>query len=311
MSGGDNIRIERQVFAQVTHIDDFTTCEEEEGILGLANTRTSTHGFPTVLGNILHQSQHQNTQVLKYNMFGMYLRSDLDDYASQDQMSSSSIAGRTERVEPRKSSSELILGGINQDHYLGCLEWHDLYNTSNYNNNNNSDDNDRTNYDKYWTIEMQDVRVGGVSLLENDNDNGNADTDTDNYKNNLIAVLDSGSSYIIGPQEPVAKLVQMNNAKCFTMNQKSSNSGDAEDDVHEPMEVDCMDPDGFDGAILSNCNDPFFNLEFVVNGMVYTLSKQDFMIQIDTLLGEACILRIVASKGIQVRYVVGMCIFYI
>mmetsp|Transcript_22135 Transcript_22135/g.52399 ORF Transcript_22135/g.52399 Transcript_22135/m.52399 type:complete len:285 (+) Transcript_22135:418-1272(+) len=55
--GDDDIRIPHQVFAHVTHIKDFATCDEEEGIMGLANSMTTTHGFPSVLGNILHQSQ--------------------------------------------------------------------------------------------------------------------------------------------------------------------------------------------------------------------------------------------------------------
>ncbi|KAL3935090.1 MAG: hypothetical protein SGARI_003115 [Bacillariaceae sp.] len=106
----------------------------------------------------------------------------------------------------------------------------------------------------------------------------------------MLAILDSGSSYIVGPQEEVAQLVKMNGAKCFTLQ---------EFDGASPTQVDCDSNEGFDGALLSNCNDPFFNLEFVIDGISYILEKEDLMVQVDTLFGEACILRIVGAIGME------------
>jgi hypothetical protein len=329
--GNDDIRIDRQVFAHVTHIDNFTTCEEEEGILGLANTMTSTHGFPSVLGNLLHKSQSQTSsssstsssntnKVLKHNVFGMYLRSDIDDYSnfkqyvnqdgstdstttSDNDNDNDSVVGtdfspRTPPQQPN-SSSELILGGVNQDHYLGCLKWHDLLGNGSFQEDGSSD----TKYDNYWAVQMNDIKVGGTSLISTTStasDSNDASSNNNNNGEDLIAVLDSGSSYIIGPQESVAHLVKLNNAKCFKLSDDT--------DENKPILVDCDNSDGFDGAILNNCNDPFFSVEFIINNETYVLEKEDFIIHINTLgVGdeagtEACILRIVASKGMKVRY---------
>jgi len=299
--GNDGIRLDRQVFAHVTHIDAFTTCEEEEGILGLANSMTSTHGFPTVLGNLLFQSQQTsqfqgnsyptNNQILKHNVFGMYLRSDIDDYqdtteTDRDKDTVSFSPRNGNGGTPPRTSSELILGGVNQDHYIGCLQWHDLLGNGAAASNASGSEDENSGYmsgiyDNYWAVQMEDVKVGGTSLT------------TTSETSDLVAVFDSGSSYIIGPLEPVARLVKLNNAKCFTL------SGTVNGNMNEPTQVDCDDPAGFDGAILSNCADPFFSLEFVINSQTYVLEKEDFMIKIDTLFGEACILRIVASQGMQ------------
>ena len=266
--GDDGIRISHQVFAQVTHIANFATCEEEEGILGLANAMTTTHGFPSLLGNILRHSTFNNgeNKVLPYNIFGMYLRSDVDDYEGVD------INNKNEK--PR-ASSELILGGVNQEHYLGCLNWHSLLKSS-------EDLSGTGEFSKYWSVRLDDVKVGGTSLAKSSSSTGQ-----------LIAVLDSGSSYIVGPQGPVAHMVKLNQAKCFRM--------DTSGGTADPKEVDCDDAGGFDGAVLNNCDDPFFSVEFIIEGRVYVLEKEDLMVHLDTLFGTVCILRVVASQTMNVR----------
>lgn len=252
----------------MTHIANFATCEEEEGILGLANAMTTTHGFPSLLGNILRHSTFNNgeNKVLPYNIFGMYLRSDIDDYEGVD---------ITNENEKPRASSELILGGVNQEHYLGCLNWHSLLKSS-------EDLSGTGEFSKYWSVRLDDVKVGGTSLAKSSSSTGQ-----------LIAVLDSGSSYIVGPQGPVAHMVKLNQAKCFRM--------DTSGGTADPKEVDCDDAGGFDGAVLNNCDDPFFSVEFIIEGRVYVLEKEDLMVHLDTLFGTVCILRVVASQTMNVR----------
>jgi len=278
--GDDDIRIPHQVFAHVTHIQNFATCEQEEGILGLANSMQTTHGFPSLLGNIMRHSQKDGgeNKVLPYNIFGMYLRSDIDDYEGIDV---------NNELEKPRESSELILGGINQEHYLGCLQWHSLLSSgSAASTGGSSGINGISDFDKYWSIAIDDVKVGGTSL----NKGGSSAGD-------LIAVLDSGSSYIVGPQAPVAHMVQLNGAKCFRMDTGTDPENPAA--PSDPTEVDCNDPNGFDGAVLNNCDDPFFSVEFIIDGRVYVLEKEDLMVHLDTLFGTVCIMRVVASQGMN------------
>lgn len=298
------IRIDHQVFAQVTRLVNFATCEEEEGILGLSNSRTTSHQFPSLINNLLH------FPTLAHNLFGMYLQAQ-DDYPSPTTMGVFNQDDTT--MQQRTASSQLVLGGVDQTHYLGCLKWHELdissksvdtTNTVNGNNNRNSNHGFDDDYNQhtastnsgnddnagvattvkiepsYWTLALDAVKVGGTSL-----------TQTNTGDNNLVAVLDSGSSYLVGPQAQVAHLVQLNHAKCFTMENFNGAS---------PQQVACDDPNGFDGAILSSCDDPFFNLQFVIGQETYVLEKEDLMVTVDTLFGEACILRIVGAEGMQV-----------
>ena len=53
------------------------------------------------------------------------------------------------------------------------------------------------------------------------------------------------------------------------------------------------------GTVLNNCDDPFFSVEFIIDGAVYVLEKEDLMVHLDTLFGTVCILRVVASQSMN------------
>lgn len=267
--GDETLRIDHQVFAVVSEIDNFATCEEEEGIVGLANSLTTSHLFPTLLSNFLLAGN-----ILQHNVFSMYLQSK-DDYPDNDEDGEGSWQRQSnpgQQHHPLSASSQLVLGGVDQTHYLGCLQWHSMLDSASAENEGDDDNN-------YWSLPLQQVKVGGRVLDSNQSEK-------------MLAILDSGSSYLVGPQQAVAQLVAMNKAKCFTMENFNGAS---------PKQVPCNQEAGFDGAILSNCDDPFFNLEFVIGGITYVLEKEDLMVTVETLFGNACILRIVGSQGMTVR----------
>ena len=100
--------VEKQVFAQIKTLENFETCASEEGVFGLAFSMISSHNFPTPIHNLANKLRNQ--------VFGMYL-DPTDDY------SGSKKDGTGHAIQ---SSSELVFGGVNQFHYEGCLNWHNL-----------------------------------------------------------------------------------------------------------------------------------------------------------------------------------------
>lgn len=100
---GDSITVEGQSFAQIRTFHDFTACATEEGLFGLAFSMISSHNFPTPINNMAPSLRHP--------VFSVYMNP-TDDYPT---------SGRAVN-----SHSEIVFGGVNQQHYEGCLTWHDL-----------------------------------------------------------------------------------------------------------------------------------------------------------------------------------------
>jgi hypothetical protein len=256
---GANVKVNEQVFAQVTQLTHFETCESEEGILGLAFSFISSHNYPSLLSNLEHALLHP--------IFSLYLDA-TDDYPADTSEGAPIIDayGNEEfgKAQPSTSSSQIVFGGVDQKHYEGCLTWHNL---------GQFDLNTGDIFVGYWDFRLEDVRVGGTSL-----------------PTSALALVDSGSSYIVGPLDDVGKFALMNGATCFLL-----------EDINNPKEVDCDSKWGWDSAMIE-CDRPFFNLEFIADGVVYVLEKEDLLLRVDTSYGDACILRIVGNTDIPVSW---------
>jgi hypothetical protein len=257
----DNIQVE-QIFAQVTSVYDFETCEGEDGVLGLAFTYVSNNNYPSLLKNL-------ETKLL-HPMYSLYL-SPKDDYPDDSNFQGKhDTYGNLESgvfASPSNASSEIVLGGVNQKHYTGCLQWHTL--------GVFQDDISGERFEGYWDFSLDIVKVGGTKMTTSN-----------------VALVDTGSSYIVGPPNDVAQFAVLNNAKCFTVDSAANT-------FNPPQEVNCTRAEGFDASII-DCDEPFFNLEFIADGKTYVLEKEDLVLQIPTSFGQACVLRIVGSDGIPV-----------
>lgn len=252
---GANVKVEGQVFAQVTKLTNFETCESEEGILGLAFSFISSHNYPSLLSNL--------EPALLHPIFSLYLDAN-DDYPpdTADGPPAMDANGNKQfgEAQPSTSSSQIVFGGVDQKHYEGCLNWHEL---------GQFDLNTGDIFVGYWDFRLDDVRVGGTSL-----------------PTSALALVDSGSSYVVGPLLDVGKFALVNGATCFVLQ-----------DLSEPKEVDCDNKWGWDSAMIE-CDQPFFNLEFVSDGITYVLEKEDLVLRVATSYGDACILRIIGSDDI-------------
>jgi hypothetical protein len=121
---GDSIRVEHQVFAQATSLHHFSTCEAEEGIIGLAFTMISSHNYPSLLSNLMDNS------ILLHSIYSLYLNAhdDYPDQAEDGNYSQTDEYGNLEYggARPLTAKSQIVFGGVDQQHYEGRLQWHDL-----------------------------------------------------------------------------------------------------------------------------------------------------------------------------------------
>jgi cathepsin D len=236
---GDSVTISEQIFAEATKIDKFSSCQGEQGILGLGFSFISSHNFPTVINNL--------QQILRHPIIGIYL-SYIDDYPSSD--------GNQGSVS--SDHSEIAFGGVNQKHYSGCLRWHNL--------GQFRESWTGKTFQGYWDFKLDGVQVGGTSM-----------------PSSQLAIVDSGSTHIVGPREAIGLIAQLNGAECFSL---------PDGDASSPISIDCLEE--FDIAAIE-CDRPFFDLEFQADGEVYHLTKEDLVKSIETSIGNLCILKLQAG----------------
>ena len=246
---GDSLTIKDQIFAQITTLSNFQSCASEEGIFGLGFSFISSHNFPTPMNNLLSRLRHP--------IFSLYL-DPTNDYPEETESSESQSHGNGHAVT---SNSELVFGGVNQKHYEGCITWHDL--------GQFQDAYSGDTFVGYWDFKLDAVEVGGTQM-----------------PSSSLAVVDSGSTYVVGPSEAVGQIAQINGANCF-----ESMPG------KDPIPVACDSPGGFDAAAV-DCDKPFFDLEFKANGVTYVLNKEDLLLTVATSQGTVCLLRLQGSNDI-------------
>lgn len=209
---------------------------------------------------------------MRHAMYSLYLNAK-DDYPD---VSSSSpvydeLIDENGNIEygyqsPISASSQLVLGGVDQRHYQGCLQWHAL--------GQFADTQTGGKFEGFWDFALDEIRFGGTSVVTSD-----------------LAMLDTGSAYLIGPSDTVAEIVTQNQASCFNMLR-----------ADQPQLVDCSTGE-FDAAVI-DCDQHFFNLEFVADGHIYVMEKEDLIVPVQTSFGQACVLRLVGSDGLPVRRIV-------
>lgn len=268
---GDEIQIDNQIFAQVTTFGGYTTCSGQEGILGLAFSEISSHNFPTLLSNL--------KDVLKNPVFSMYLDDTLDDYpGSLEDAADAEASGTAEPVvHATSANSGMILGGVDQTRYEGCLGWHELGQFRQISGDT---------FKGYWDFKLDKVTFQGQELPRS-----------------TLALVDSGSSFLLGPTEAVGALAKLAGMECFVIGDDGMprKSLFVERDVDRSSMtaltrivfselVPCDDDLGWDTAAY-DCSLTFGELHFEADGITHTLMRDDITDMVDTDEGPICILR--------------------
>ncbi|CAB1111798.1 unnamed protein product [Ectocarpus sp. CCAP 1310/34] len=145
----------------------------------------------------------------------------------------------------------LTLGGVNQTHYEGCLEWVAT-----------SDALDGTSElpgavpEGFWSVGLRDIKYGSESMLSS----------------RAAAILDTGASLIQGPFDDVAMIADMIGAMCikFTevMEASSSSSADIIECMNDPREVE---------LILVECATDFDDINFFFGGDDFALTETELL----------------------------------
>jgi Eukaryotic aspartyl protease len=142
--------------------------------------------------------------------------------------------------------SELVLGGVHFAHYRGCLTWHDV--------GQFALQRDTTSYRGYWDFALD----------------GGATSNDQALPSSTMAVVDSGSTELVGPTEAIQVLSEINAFSCFNI-----------DLLGEPEMVDCSNDKGFDLAAIECNNTDFAPIEFNSEGTTYRVTRSDLVVEVD------------------------------
>jgi cathepsin D len=153
-----------------------------DGILGLGFRTIAEDGVPTVLGALVQSGQ------LTEPVFGFFLGSDKD--------------------------GELVLGGVDNDHFVGDFHFVDLAHAS------------------YWAVTLDAMQLGSEMTLTA----------------SKLAIVDSGTSLLVGPDREVQVLMTMLGAVKMQ------------------------------GAWVVECSRTLPSISFVIGGKAFALNAQDFIV---------------------------------
>ncbi|CAN0203777.1 unnamed protein product [Scytosiphon promiscuus] len=151
-------------------------------------------------------------------------------------------------VDTDSPTGVLTLGGVNQTHYEGCLEWIDISKSQVPNG--------------FWSVVLIDIKVGSSSIL----------------RSPVSAMLDTGSSVIVGPYADVAYLANEIGAMCLAF------SGS---DTSSVIVVDCMEDPGAVQLILAQCTADFGEIKLSFGGDDFILTANELLQPLEDFVSSA------------------------
>ena len=185
----------------------------------------------------------------------MFLDKSFDDYPGDNIPDDATGYGDDHAVS---AHSQLVFGGVDQTKYQGCLQWHGLGQFHEINGDT---------FAGYWDIMLDGgVSFDGMALLGA----------------SKLALIDSGSSFVLGPAEAIGAIAEQAGVVCFDMGGPAAEV------------VECNRAQGFDIAAY-DCDQTFGSLEFKADGYTYTLYEQDITEVFITEEGPLCVMRILGS----------------
>ena len=111
-------------------------------------------------------------------------------------------------------------------------------------------------------------------------------TEKSSLSDSHLAVIDSSSTYVVGPSMDVGKYCKENLAMCFQLN--------SDGNIDENSKVSCDNSQGFDVAVVP-CEAEVSDLIFQADGMSYKLGKKELVVSVDTSNGVLCVLKVNGS----------------
>ena len=238
---GNNVTVTDYVFAQVTNYDYIAKCDGEGGRLGLGLESTP----PT--------ESIWDRMILKHPIFSIYLNSG-DDYLYKGELPDG------------YHGSEMIFGGLDNEYYKDCLQWHPPSNIPGAQN--------------HWNVGLRTIVVH-----QSDDPYGPA-MPTTNFDVNVFARFDIGRPGLVGHPELIGQLTSVLGLECW-------NWGLDEEGLF-PVKCDSMN--GFDVASIE-CDRTLSPIDFILDdGTTYQLTHGELVKRVEVeLIGDMCFASIVSD----------------